>query len=65
MQMKGFMTNVLNRIDELCDAIAHNVFDNPSVAIMASETLYNVVRCEAGYNNFMSNVKPNKNDESK
>lgn len=66
MQMKGFMTNVLSRIDELCDAIVTNVHDNPSVAIMAAETLYNVVRCEAGYNNFMNNVKPKtSNDEKK
>lgn len=62
--MKGYMTNVLNRIDELCDAIVHNVFDNPSVAIMAAETLYNVVRCEAGYNNFIDNVKPKTNEPS-
>lgn len=62
--MKGFMTNVLDRIDELCDQIVRNVHENPSVAIMAAETLYNVVRCEAGYNNFMQNVK-SKEDESR
>lgn len=62
MQMKGFMINVLDRIDELCDQIVRNVHDNPSVAIMAAETLYNVVRCEAGYNNFMENVKPKANE---
>lgn len=56
------MIDIKDRINELADIIVCNVFENPSVAIMASETLYNVVRCEAGFNNLIDNVKPNENE---
>ena len=56
------MIDIKDRINELADIIVCNVLENPSVAIMAAETLYNVVRCEAGFNNLIDNVKPKENE---